>query len=396
MLLMLHFFFSKEIEDSGGHIPSGNAAKWSRESTDIFGQMLDYDGHVIYNSVEGSPDVFPMDLFLTGADINYDDVIENGGIMRVVITWGDCTSFVKKEYKSRCHSNKKQVHNSPLNYYYYSPQWIPDTSYNIQRTLYSLDGSYRTIINMTGIKIHFVVFGTIGKFSFADLLVSLVSVYILFSVATFILDGIVIYLVPGSKLYRSTKFERTTNFRDMRNNIYKEQSLKKKIETATKLARFGDFHEVEKLLNGLKNNTVEKDINVVTLACVEVYGTELLDKNSANLCMQRLGNDEDKVKGHIILDELKEAYLLAARIQNGPLVKSVLSAARSAGNQRVQALCEQYVETNRGQSMRGVRSIIDNPTTNGRPNSDIDINLLSQEIDGIDLSLSKQYPATTV
>lgn len=80
------------------------------------------------------------------------------------------------------------------------------------------------------------------------------------------------YVIPGSRLYREARYEKTQNFNDMRRslmrsefawkvgNLCREQSLKRKIANCVKISRFGDFKQVEELLNGMKVGEMEVEL----------------------------------------------------------------------------------------------------------------------------------------
>jgi len=192
------------------------------------------------------------------------------------------------------------------------------------------------------------------KFSLPALMASIVSGYILFTLVFLLVDGLVIYVIPGSSLYRSAKYERTENFNDLRKDLFSEQNLKKKIDAVSKMARFKDTPEVEEVINGMQTNITEREFEQVLLACIEVYGSELLDYNSANVFVAKLKTDKSKIRAFILMNQLKEAYLLAAKIESTEDVRTVQNEALNTNNTRVQQLCDQYLA---GQKIDDVPSI---------------------------------------
>lgn len=164
------------------------------------------------------------------------------------------------------------------------------------------------------------------------------------------------YVIPGSKVYRQCKYEQTENFNDLRKNLTMEANLKKKAATITKMARFKGRKEVEDLMNSMKTNTTERDYEVLVLACLSVYATELMDTTSAQTFFEKLTTDMSKIKvslcckhnqfkGYILMNQLKEAYLLAVKIDSREDIRAIRDEALTAGNTRVQQLCEQYHST---------------------------------------------------
>jgi len=133
----------------------------------------------------------------------------------------------------------------------------------------------------------------------------------------------------------------------------------------------------------MRNNTTEKDFDTIVLACVEVYGTETLDKNASIQCLNRLLTEESKVKAYIILDELKEAYLIAAKLNNADLMKLILSACKDSSNTRVQQLCEQFL----GNYKNRRSSIVYHSTTD---DFNVDLDIISKDINDFGLQVDRQ------
>ncbi len=74
-------------------------------------------------------------------------------------------------------------------------------------------------------------------FSFPQLLISIVSAYVLLSFATFIVDALVLYVLPGRKLYHKAKYEVTENFGQLRKTVMNEKNQKARIKKLTSMAR---------------------------------------------------------------------------------------------------------------------------------------------------------------
>eukprot|EP01110_Echinostelium_bisporum_P009751 TRINITY_DN34006_c0_g1_i1.p1 TRINITY_DN34006_c0_g1~~TRINITY_DN34006_c0_g1_i1.p1 ORF type:complete len:371 (-),score=117.97 TRINITY_DN34006_c0_g1_i1:14-1126(-) len=69
-----------------------------------------------------------------------------------------------------------------------------------------------------GIRILFLVTGSIGKFDFPTLLTSIVNGFVLLKLSSTIVDLLLLYVMPEKDLYKKSKFETTEDFSDMRND----------------------------------------------------------------------------------------------------------------------------------------------------------------------------------
>lgn len=67
-----------------------------------------------------------------------------------------------------------------------------------------------------GVRLIFLVIGTIGKFDFPTLLTSLVNGLVLVKVATTIVDILLLYIMPDKNIYKKHKYEVTEDFSDLR------------------------------------------------------------------------------------------------------------------------------------------------------------------------------------
>jgi len=138
--------------------------------------------------------------------------------------------------------------------------------------------------------------------------------------------------------------KKTENFSDLRNNLMHDSNLKKKQEAVAKIAKFKSTEEVEGVINGMKNNVSDKDFEQLLLACIEVYGS-LKDITSANTFFAKLTTDKSKVRAYVLMGNLKEAYILAAKTNSNEDVRMVLMEARNSNDNRVITLCQQFLGT---------------------------------------------------
>jgi len=101
---------------------------------------------------------------------------------------------------------------------------------------------------------------------------------------------------------------------------------------------------VEMTLNGMKNTTTHREYDELVLASIDVYGIELHDMNAASAFTEKLNDESSKIRAHIATGQLKEAYLLAVKINDIEAVKKIGEEAANEGNKRVEQLCDQYIQ----------------------------------------------------
>lgn len=342
--LVSPIFLQEEIQANGGEVPDNS--KWAHQTTNMWGQLVKNDGTVLRDFGQGSTDRIPLKQLFEAANLNWTtETALTGAILRLFVVVGDCRTLgvATDESKKGDYCSESVKLNGVMNYYQYQAVYIPGSSYFVARTIYSIDQNVRTTRIMNGIRIVTSVTGQQGKFSFPALLQTIVTLYIFLSLSEFIVDLIVLFLLPGRRLYSEAKYEVTENFTQLRKLVVNEQSIKKKVETLTKMARYQTFHEVEDLLNTIKDSVTEREYDQLVVACIEVYGVELRDVNTANNLVGRLKFDDVKIRAHILIGQLKEAYLLAVNIGSELDVRTILEEAQNTSNSRVVQLCTQYL-----------------------------------------------------
>ena len=99
--------------------------------------------------------------------------------------------------------------------YTYSLSRVPGREYKILENLESEDGRSRKTFNRHGIKIVVLQTGTIGRFSIQTLFIKLVTALGLLSVATVVVELLMIRVMPRRKLYKQAKVEETEDFSDL-------------------------------------------------------------------------------------------------------------------------------------------------------------------------------------
>jgi len=122
----------------------------------------------------------------------------DGVLLMMVVDYGNdgySTSKLKYEYSVIQIPGVSVIAQQP-------GQFITPTSYS-QRTWY-------------GIRVIFLLTGTIGKFDFPTLLTALVNGMVLVKLATTVVDILLLYVMPDKALYSKHKFELTEDFSDVR------------------------------------------------------------------------------------------------------------------------------------------------------------------------------------
>ncbi len=92
-----------------------------------------------------------------------------------------------------------------------------------------------------------------------------------------------------------------------------------------------------------QSNITDKEHDQLVFACLEVYANELKDEKAANLFFEKLITEEAKFRANLSLKKLKEAYLIAAKMESLEYVKMVYQLAKDEEDSRVANLCEQYL-----------------------------------------------------
>jgi hypothetical protein len=334
-------FYADEVR-SLGYYPE--SSKWQKQSSELWGQVVSLNGTRLSNSRPGANDIVTVRTLIDAARVDFESVNDQGAVFRIVILYGDCRDMVPNPSdieKSECSESVQR--NGALNYYQYQVIMVPRSDFFVPRAIYSLDQTVRSIRNMTGLRFIFQISGRPSRFAFNRLLQSIVTMYIFLSVAAFLVDFIVLYMLPGRRLYSEAKYEHTENFTELRNTVMNENNSKKRIEMLTKMARFQTFREVEDLLDGIKNTVTAVEYDQLVLTCVEVYGGELKDMASATSLSRRFNSDSAKIKGHVMLGQLKEAYVIAVKTGDRADIEAILREAERAGNNRVEQLCRKYL-----------------------------------------------------
>ncbi|KAG9300185.1 hypothetical protein G9A89_002631 [Geosiphon pyriformis] len=105
--------------------------------------------------------------------------------------------------------------------YTYYPQMIDGNEYKTTESIYQSDGSY-IIKDRHGIRLVFQQYGSIGVFDFISLLQNIVAGFALFSLATLLVEILMLQFLPEKKDYEEWKFETTHDF-----DLHRKEKQKK-------------------------------------------------------------------------------------------------------------------------------------------------------------------------
>ncbi|EFA80527.1 putative purinergic receptor [Heterostelium album PN500] len=170
------------------------------------GQLLDTDGKPWTPpppSVVGQKglfDILTLDTILEAAGIDsLDDmslsnssrsIRDDGIILLVFIDYSNVYTYNTNNYR-----------------YTYRFKAIKDTKFKIMEPIYGSDLQHRFVLNRHGVKLIFLQTGQIGAFDFQTLLLNFVSGLGLLAVATFIVENIVMKILPQRDEYHSLKYQ---------------------------------------------------------------------------------------------------------------------------------------------------------------------------------------------
>eukprot|EP01112_Ceratiomyxa_fruticulosa_P020928 TRINITY_DN7260_c0_g5_i1.p1 TRINITY_DN7260_c0_g5~~TRINITY_DN7260_c0_g5_i1.p1 ORF type:complete len:601 (-),score=88.25 TRINITY_DN7260_c0_g5_i1:81-1883(-) len=332
-------------------------SKWQRTNLDLWGQVIDQQGKAIYNSEPGQLDTFPLQTLFDATGYDFSSNEQKQGLMQVFIAYGDCVELVNgnkdkasKEMCNKVSGTLGKLHEN-INYYQLRATWFPTDVAFLQKTSYSVDGTSRTLKNQTGVRITFIVLGQVFQLSAPHVLQTIVSRYILLTLIVLIVDSLVLWLLPGKHLYSSAKYEKSENISDIRKTLGQMTSLKEKIKNIEKVARYRPIANVITILNDIRNTVNEQEFDQLVLAAMRVFFYDLNSVDLARQMVEYIIHEESLVIAYIMIGELKEAYLLAAKMGSFELVQKVKLSALSSislgqnatSAKRVLALADQYL-----------------------------------------------------
>ncbi|KAI8818275.1 uncharacterized protein EV422DRAFT_537896 [Fimicolochytrium jonesii] len=161
------------------------------------------------SNASGIPgDVFPVSTMLQAAGVDLD-----GKSMGLTAKPGDTVRT--RGMVITVAMNYENVGVSNDLFYTYRPSKVELQQYKIIEERVDLAGGHYLSLNRHGIRLELVQTGIIGKFNLMALLRNLVAAGALLTVATFIVERVMLWLLPLRQKYRRHKYENTRHFTDV-------------------------------------------------------------------------------------------------------------------------------------------------------------------------------------
>lgn len=218
---------SSEATSYHGRLYSQNKDLCERESRRGGNAFVDYRGtdkttnapcYVGPNQTSAHQDFFSLDVLLQAAGVDLDDCnhiagLENhadnntdescetyrdtGATLILNIYWNDFVPYVGRVEP----------------YYYYSPQLVGRSNFKQYVPFYNNHyRQSRTLLNAHGIRIAVLLGGEFNHFNIVTFLVTLTTALGLLAVATTIVDGLMLYILPEKDRYQEAKYENSEEF----------------------------------------------------------------------------------------------------------------------------------------------------------------------------------------
>jgi hypothetical protein len=116
------------------------------------------------------------------------------------------------------------------------------------------------------------------------------------------------------------------------------------ISATSKLASRKILSKLNDALKSLKGMVPDDDWDSVVKVIVKVYKEEHHDEKTAEKFASRLTSDQAKIDSMIEIGTLKQAYILAAKMNSVPAVERILAEAERTGAKNVVTLCMQFLK----------------------------------------------------
>ncbi|KAG4091117.1 hypothetical protein H8356DRAFT_1709489 [Neocallimastix lanati (nom. inval.)] len=187
-----------------------------------------YKGYTI-RSDDKPGDIFNIDILLHAANFKLDDINNNeetyrysGCVIVVIIEYNNKQNLIEYKYKPSLIENAEMK----------VLELVTDVNHVNSKVISSLNNDEEIKnesvgwieYNRHGIEIKFVQLGNIGQFDFMALCMNLVASIAMLSVASTVVESLMLYILPEKGVYRRYKFEITDDFSDIRDN---EKSARK-------------------------------------------------------------------------------------------------------------------------------------------------------------------------
>jgi hypothetical protein len=185
-----------------------DSVDYAASSKQLSGKLLDSDGNTLVKfPVSNQDDTLNVSLILRAANVDLDEIV-NGSSWRysgLVLLFQIFYSNVDSDTSTRT-------------VYTYTVTQVKNIPYKGYENIY-LNATSRLLRDRHGIKMVFVQDGSIGRFDFQTMLIQLVSALGLMSVATLVVDMLMLYLMPLRDFYNRYKYQVTEDFSDVRHRL---------------------------------------------------------------------------------------------------------------------------------------------------------------------------------
>jgi ATP P2X receptor len=182
-------------------------SQYAAAGTEMYGELQDIDGRTLQKFTTSS-DIVSMGMLLKAAHLSMEQISQaehaggetkrhGGAVVLVTITYTN-TDGAFPSYVMR-------------------PSFIPKAEYKATEIV-KLTDTDRLQLDRHGTKFVFVTSGSIGRFNFQTMLIQLVSALGLLSVASLVVEIMMLYILPHKRYYQKYKYQETVDFSDVRDS----------------------------------------------------------------------------------------------------------------------------------------------------------------------------------
>lgn len=187
-------------------------SQYAGSSNTYYGELLDQEGKVLktFPPVQDDvPDVLPLSLLLQAAGANLTESSQtqensqlySGIVLMLFVNYNNLNGKTRYTYRVQ------QIEGA--DYKNFEPRSSNPSDITAPRTL----------IKRAGVKTVIIINGDLAKFDFQTLLIQAVSAMGLLSVATLVVELVMLYILPLRKYYNNVKFEETEDFDVVREKL---------------------------------------------------------------------------------------------------------------------------------------------------------------------------------